>query len=154
MGKFGMYLQLPYVNVAISSKFETNLTHVDFNSNHVDIKGRTDRTIISFCTNIISNSTSRSQTFIPIRTFINIMLLSLEELIQYSQRIFFIKKIKINFLNFSPKNRCIINCNINFYLQFHRVFSSNLLKNFHLNSNFTSSNKYLILVKPFILFSN
>merc|ERR1711915_594471 len=154
MGKFGMYLQLPYVNVAISSKFETNLTHVDFNSNHVDIKGRTDRTIISFCTNIISNSTSRSQTFIPIRTFINIMLLSLEELIQYSQRIFFIK-IKINFLNFSPKNRYIINCNINFYLSF--IGSSRLkilLKNFHLNSNFASSNKYLILVKPFILFSN
>jgi len=39
-----------------------------------------------------------SQTFILIRTLINIMLLSLEELIQISERIILLKLIKIFFL--------------------------------------------------------
>merc|ERR1712007_19829 len=52
----------------------------------------------------IFNSTSRSQTFIPIRTLINIMLLSLEELFQYSFiKDIFIKNIINILIKFFPK---------------------------------------------------
>merc|ERR1712243_520582 len=47
--------------------------------------------------------TQTFKTFILIRTLINIMLLSLEELVQISKRIILFKLIKIFLLNFSPK---------------------------------------------------
>merc|ERR1712013_117816 len=112
--------------MALSRSLETNLTFVDFNSNHVNKLGRTDPFLYAPAHIGLFNSTSRSQTFILIRTLINIMLLSLEELIQISKRIILFKLIKIFLLNFSPKKKSFL------------IF---IIKN-------------LILVNPFILFFN
>merc|ERR1711887_286671 len=79
------------------------LTFVDFNSNHVNIKRSNRPVFISFYT-YKNLSTSRSQTFILIRTLVNIMLLSLEELLQNSlKRINFYKSYINIVINFFPK---------------------------------------------------
>merc|ERR1711955_64618 len=62
---------------------------------------------------------SRSQTFISIRSFINIMLLSLEELFYFSKRIFYNILIKVKIFSFIGSSRL-----------------KNVFKNFHLIFNF------------------
>merc|ERR1719233_446156 len=61
----------------IIHRIETNLTHVDLNSNHVGLESRTDLFLYICAYIIFHNSTSRSQTSILIRAFIDITLLSL-----------------------------------------------------------------------------